>query len=198
MYPGTAFPTSSARRHRSSTSGFLIFVKGDHSLAGPPAASDTYPTDMIGRLHEPLPAHDLQLHAGYVIGRLHRVLARELREMLRPYHLSLPAYTALSVLRRRPGLSNAELARRSLITPQAMNELIARLLDCKLVVRRVDSNHNRILQTRLTARGERLMEQCETETRELEQRMLAGIPDSDQLRLLEMLRTCVHNLGAGL
>lgn len=118
--------------------------------------------------------------------------------MLRPYHLSLPAYTALSVLRRRPGLSNAQLARRSLITPQAMNEIITRLLERKLVTRRMDSNHNRILQTRLTARGERLMEQCEADTSELEARMLADIPASDQQRLLEMLRACVHNLGAGL
>ena len=50
----------------------------------------------------------------YVIGRLDRVLRRRLGAALEPAGLTLPAYTALSVLRDRDGLSNAQLARRSL------------------------------------------------------------------------------------
>lgn len=143
-------------------------------------------------------AHDLSLRAEYVIGRLDRVLRRELRELLRPHALSLPAFTTLSVLRRRPGLSNAQLARRSLVTPQAMNEIVAQLLERELVVRQVDPSHNRVLQTRLTARGERLIDACESECLALEERMLAGLSAGDRTRLLEALRTCVRNLGAGL
>lgn len=142
--------------------------------------------------------HDLSLRAGYVIGRLDRVLRRELRELLGPHELSLPAFTTLSVLLRRPGLSNAQLARRSLVTPQAMNEIITQLLGLELVTRQVDPSHNRVLQTRLTARGKRLIETCESECLELEERMLAGVSDDDRARLLETLRTCVRNLGAGL
>lgn len=147
---------------------------------------------------EPLAEHDLGLRAEYVIGRLDRVLRRELRELLRPHELSLPAFTTLSVLRRRPGLSNAQLARRSLVTPQAMNEIIAQLLERELVTRTVDPSHNRILQTRLTAAGERLIAACEAESDALEERMLSGVSARDRAQLLETLRTCVRNLGAGL
>lgn len=143
-------------------------------------------------------AHDLSLRSEYVIGRLDRVLRRELRALLRPYDLSIPAFTTLSVLRRRPGLSNAQLARRSLVTPQAMNEILAQLLDRRLVTRNVDPSHNKILQTRLTARGEKLIAACEDEIVTLEERMLAGVSAEDRERFLDVLRTCVRNLGAGL
>jgi hypothetical protein len=47
---------------------------------------------------------------GYVIGRLDRALRREISALVAPHGLSVAKYTALSVLRDRPGLSNAQLA----------------------------------------------------------------------------------------
>jgi len=138
------------------------------------------------------------LHVGYVIGRLDRVLRRNLRDQLRTHDLSVPEYTTLSVLLRRPGLSNAQLARRAFVTPQTMNEIMVQLLQRKLVTRRVDPRHSRVLQTRLTAPGRRLIERCEAETDELERRMLDGLSKPERDRLTESLRTCVRNLDAGL
>ena len=65
----------------------------------------------------------------YLIGRLDRVLRRRLSAAVEPVGLTLPAYTALSVLRAQDGLSNAQLARRSLVTPQSMSEVLALLVD---------------------------------------------------------------------
>ena len=65
----------------------------------------------------------------YVIGRLDRVLRRRLSAAVEPSGLTLPAYTALSVLRAHDGLSNARLARRSLVTPQSMSEVLAQLVE---------------------------------------------------------------------
>jgi hypothetical protein len=45
--------------------------------------------------------------------------------VLAPFELSIPQFTTSSVLRRRPGLSNAQLARRALILPQSMIQVIA-------------------------------------------------------------------------
>ncbi len=65
----------------------------------------------------------------YVIGRLDRVLRRRLAAAVEPIGLTLPAYTALSVLRAHDGLSNAHLARRSLVTPQSMSEVLTLLVE---------------------------------------------------------------------
>jgi hypothetical protein len=58
----------------------------------------------------------------YLIGRLDRVLRRQLSTAVEANGMTLPAYTTLSVLRADDGLSNAQLARRSMVTPQSMSD----------------------------------------------------------------------------
>ena len=80
----------------------------------------------------------------YVVGRLDRALRREIGTLVAP--LTVPQYTALSILRDRAGLSNAQLARRSYVTPQSMNEVIAALEREGLVARSPAANHGRVLE----------------------------------------------------
>ena len=89
----------------------------------------------------------------YLVGRLNRVLRRRLGEALTPYKLSVPQYTTLSVLHARGNLSNAELAKRAFISPQAMNEVIQGLEARKLVARQASASHGRIVQLLLTQQG---------------------------------------------
>ncbi|HVC84253.1 MAG TPA: hypothetical protein VNC12_03280, partial [Solirubrobacteraceae bacterium] len=63
----------------------------------------------------------------YVIGRVSQGIRRELRGRLESCELSVPDVTTLSVLRGNPCLSNAQLARRALITPQSMIAVLASL-----------------------------------------------------------------------
>jgi DNA-binding MarR family transcriptional regulator len=134
----------------------------------------------------------------YVIARLDRAIRRGIEERLAPHGLSVAQYTALSVLRNRPGLSNAQLARRTFVTPQSMNEVIASLEVAKLITRAVDRNHRRILRARLTARGNRLFERLDEEIGELEEEMLAGLSEAERTQFADTAVNCVHMLGAGL
>jgi DNA-binding MarR family transcriptional regulator len=134
----------------------------------------------------------------YVIGRLDRAIRREMIERLDANGLTLPQYTVMSVLRNRPGLSNAQLARRSFVTPQAMNQVIASLEDAGLVKREVDRNHRRVLRATTTARGRRLFDRVDAAIGELEEQMLAGVDAHDRARFIEVALACVHGLGAGL
>lgn len=134
----------------------------------------------------------------YVIGRLDRAIRREMIERLSANKLTLPQYTVMSVLRNRPGLSNAQLARRSFVTPQAMNEVIVSLEESGMVKRQVDRNHRRVLQASITARGRRIFDRVDAEIGELEEQMLASVNDADRAQFIEVALACVHGLGAGL
>jgi DNA-binding MarR family transcriptional regulator len=134
----------------------------------------------------------------YAIGRLDRVVRRELTERLAPVGLTWPQYTTLSVLEAKPGLSNAQLARRAMISPQAMSEVTTSLERMRLLERRVSPSNNRILRARLTAKGRRLLADCEARVDELERQMLDGISEKESERLLEAIRSCVRHLGGGL
>ena len=134
----------------------------------------------------------------YVVGRLDRALRREIAALVAPHGLTVPQYTALSILRDRAGLSNAQLARRSYVTPQSMNEVIAKLERDGLVARSPAANHGRVLEMTLTQAGREVLERCEAAVTEMESRMLADLDDDTRAQLLKALKDCVHRLGAGL
>lgn len=130
----------------------------------------------------------------YLVGRLDRVLRRRLAEALGETGLSLPEYTTLSVLGARSGLSNAQLARRSLITPQAMNEVLARLERRGLVRRRADPGHARVRRAELTEAGAHLLSQADAATSAVERAMLQGLPAAERKRLGELIERALRGL----
>jgi DNA-binding MarR family transcriptional regulator len=134
----------------------------------------------------------------YVVARLERALRRELGERIQPHGLTVPQYTTLSVLRSRSGLSNAQLARRSYITPQTMSEVIVALEEKGLVERAPDPGHRRILRIKVTPKGRRVMARCDAAVEEMEEQMLAELSGDERDTLIDALRSCVHQLGAGL
>lgn len=134
----------------------------------------------------------------YVIARLDRAIRRGIDEALQPYGLSIPQFTTLSVLARRDGLSNAQLARRAYITPQSMNEVVLELERRGLLRRRPDADHRRILRATLTAKGRSLLARCEGAVEEMEETMLSALDPEGRERIVGYLAACVHALGAGL
>ena len=134
----------------------------------------------------------------YVVARLDRAVRREIDARVRPHGLTATQYTALSVLASRAGLSNAQLARRSYITPQSMSQLIGALERAELIERIPDPDHRRILRAQLTRKGKRVLAECDAAVDDMERRMLRDVPASEQDRLRSQLISCVRSLGAGL
>jgi len=99
-------------------------------------------------------------------------------------------YTVLSLLADRPGQSNAQLARRSFMTPQAMNEVLLRLADDGLVARKVSADHARVQLARLTVRGRSVLGACDRAADQVEARMLGDLSDRRVNQLtLDLLRS---------
>jgi len=130
----------------------------------------------------------------YLVGRLDRALRRRMNDALAPSGLSLAQYTVLSVLQARGGLSNAQLANRAFISPQAMNEVVQTLEAQKLVTRRQDPSHGRIVQLTLTARGLEVLRGCDAAVRTLEQSMLAPLSEAAREALRTALNNCIQTL----
>jgi DNA-binding MarR family transcriptional regulator len=134
----------------------------------------------------------------YLVGRVERVVRRAMNDVLAVHGVSLNQYTTLSVLAIRSGLSNAQLARRSLVSPQSMNEVLLALEARGLVRRRAHPAHRRILQAQVTAKGRRLIAACDAEVDELEARMTKALTPQEQWSLREALLECVRSLDGGL
>jgi DNA-binding MarR family transcriptional regulator len=131
----------------------------------------------------------------YVVGRVNQGIRREMRVRLADVGLSVQEYTALSVLRARPGLSNAQLARRSLIAPQSMLEVLAKLEARGLLGRSVDPEHGRILRAALTAKGRRLLERADPAIEGLQEWLLAEVPAADRAAVLNGMVSAMERLS---
>jgi DNA-binding MarR family transcriptional regulator len=129
------------------------------------------------------------------VGRLDRLIRRRLGDALADHGLSLSEYTALSVLAARSGLSNAQLARRSLITPQAANEVLARLEERKLVRRSAEPAHGRVRPAALTAAGRRLLTRADAAADAVEREMLVGLTAAERKALRSALARAAEGLN---
>jgi DNA-binding MarR family transcriptional regulator len=134
----------------------------------------------------------------YVVARLDRAVRREIDDRVRRHGLTATQYTALSVLATRTGLSNAQLARRSYVTPQSMSQIIGALERGGLIERTPDPAHRRILRAELTRKGRRVLASCDRAVDEMERRMLGDMRAQDRDELQQQLIACVRRLGAGL
>jgi DNA-binding MarR family transcriptional regulator len=130
----------------------------------------------------------------YLVGRIDRGIRRGFEAQLDAFGLSIPEYTALSVLQRRPGLSNAQLARRSLITPQSTIDVVSGLEERELIVRKAKASHARVLATRLTPAGRRLLTKADTAVQLFEEDLLRDVPGEHRDLLRQSLIAVMRRL----
>ncbi len=140
---------------------------------------------------------DVEPRLSYVIARLERALRAAINDRVRPHGLTTLQYTTLSVLGARGELSNAQLARRSYMTPQAMSEVIEALESKGLIRRDPHPNHRRIYPAALTAKGRRVLGECDRAVDELEEQVLRDLSPTARASLADGLMAAVRSLHAG-
>ncbi len=128
----------------------------------------------------------------YLVARLDRLVRSQLADVLEPFDLSVPQYTLLSVIEHRPGLSNAQLARRSYITAQAMHQVVNGLEERGLIARRVSPDHGRIQLTELTDEGVAILKACDEEVTRLEERIFGSLGEEGEGRLRELVEAAIN------
>jgi DNA-binding MarR family transcriptional regulator len=133
----------------------------------------------------------------YVIARLERAVRQRISDIVRVHGLTTLQYTTLSVLGRRPGLSNAQLARRSYMTPQSMSEVIEALESKGLIKRDPHPNHRRVFPATLTAKGRRVLAVCDRGVGDMEEEMMRELSPVQRESVLEALKGFVRALHAG-
>jgi DNA-binding MarR family transcriptional regulator len=133
---------------------------------------------------------------GYLVYRVERRLRARLDEELRLHGISTPEYVTLSLLRERDGLSCAQLARWAMVTPQAMNLVISALERRRLIRRRPDPRHRRVLRASVTAKGLGTLGRCEESMDRIEADMLGDTPPDTVEVVRSALGSFAHSLEA--
>lgn len=125
---------------------------------------------------------------GYLLYRAHNSLRAEVTAtVLDPIGLAFPQYICLRILSKFPGRSNAELARDTNVSPQAMNMVLRGLEEKGLVARPANVASGRSLPASLTRKGEEVLDKTDSGVREAERRMLANLSSSQRADLKQIL-----------
>lgn len=130
----------------------------------------------------------------HMIGRADRLLRAQLEEALAPAGVTVAGLMALSMLQTHAGLSNARLARRMLVTPQAMHKVLRALELDGLVERSPSARGGRALATRLTEEGVALLGRIGPLVQRVEEAFLAPLQPVERVALDSILHalTRIH------
>lgn len=134
----------------------------------------------------------VETRTSYLIGRADRVMRSELDRHLTTAGLTVNEVTVLSVLAGRPGLSNAGLARRSLVSPQAMHKVVSSLERAGLIERSSSPDGGRSLLTTITAEGAATLAEAETHLAAAEAAFLEALDARERKQLRVLLRKVTH------
>jgi DNA-binding MarR family transcriptional regulator len=123
---------------------------------------------------------------GYLIKEVQQDLRKKMDNSLININLTTPQYAVLSQLKEYPGLSNAELSRKSFVTPQTMNLIVQNLEDRHFVIRSHSKNHGKIMNTEITESGVAILEKANVLVFEVEEQIFGGLlkKESNNLRMI--------------
>jgi DNA-binding MarR family transcriptional regulator len=126
----------------------------------------------------------------YIVKQVELAAKACLDQLVKPVGITTMQYTALTVLRRRDGLSSAQLARNSFVTPQSMADMVTALEQQGLIVRRRDPDNRRVLLLSLTDAGRSLLAGLDAEVEALENRMAEQLTQRQRHDLEAYLERC--------
>jgi DNA-binding MarR family transcriptional regulator len=126
----------------------------------------------------------------YMAKQLELVVRARLEEILKDEGITALQYTALTVLDHHDGLSPAQLARDSFVTPQSTADLVAKLERRSLVRRDRNPANGRELVISLTASGRRLLLRYAAEVAALEERMTSALGSGEAEAFRSYLDSC--------
>jgi DNA-binding MarR family transcriptional regulator len=130
----------------------------------------------------------------YAVKQVELAVRARLDEQLRGSGITVPQWTALTVLARREGQTSAELARNAFVSAQAMGDLVAALERGRWITRTPDPAHGRRVLIGLSDEGWALLERLAPVAAEVEAAMVDGFDDAERADLRALLNRCRTNL----
>jgi DNA-binding MarR family transcriptional regulator len=123
---------------------------------------------------------------GWTVVRLAHVLSRQFDEAMRGFGLTAAQFGVLATVAQEPGIGSGQLARRVLVTPQSVGELVASLELAGHVVRDRTGGRGRRAGIALTPQGQSVLARAFAAVAALNEPAALGL-EPDEARTLNAL-----------
>ena len=143
------------------------------------------PTSLREELKQRKPFTSLEQEAGLSVVRTSAMLVDAFERMLKPYGITATQYNVLRILRGAEpnGLCRNDLRDRMLTRMPDVTRLLDRMEESGLIGRARETNDRRMVMTRITPKGRRLLDDLEGPVANEHQRAFAGLT-KEQMRAL--------------
>ncbi len=119
-------------------------------------------------------------HLGYLVRQANVAVRAALEKALAGIDVTVPQFSVLTMIAAYPGVSGAELARLTFLTPQTINVITRNLVRSGAIAKSADATHGRILQLEATAKGQALLKRCRVLVQKVEDRIAAPLSKTDE------------------
>ena len=139
---------------------------------------------------------DPEAQLGYQLVRVADQVSRRWHALLSTHGINPRQFSILALLAHDPGLSQAELARRVMITPQSMSESLVSLRTDKLVTRS-EPARGHAARVQLTAAGRRLLAKAYPLVEASNRESFAALTQSERKSLSHAFRKLLSEQPSG-
>ena len=122
-------------------------------------------------------------YLGYLVRQAHVAVRAAMDKALAELDVTSPQFVVLTMIGAYPGLSGADLARLTFLTPQTINLIVGNLVKAGAVEKSADPAHGRILRLQATAEGEALLKRCKARVQEVEEQ-IAGLVGREEEKVV--------------
>lgn len=148
-------------------------------------------------VHVPAPGEGKrgeQGYLGYLLRQAHAAVRLKMERTLADLGVTSPQFAVLTMLNAYPGLSGADVARLTFLTPQTVGVIIRNLERDGAIVMTPHPFHGRIQQWTLTPRGAKLLKACRERVIELEKRLAGGLDAKAEITIRRWLANVATEL----
>lgn len=119
-------------------------------------------------------------HLGYLLRQAAGAYRLRLERALADLEVTPPQFSVLTMLAAYPGLSNADLARLALLTPQTVSLIVSNLDRMEVLVRRPHAVHGRIQHLDINDKGRSLLAKCRSRVHGVDREMTLGLTRAEE------------------
>jgi DNA-binding MarR family transcriptional regulator len=134
-------------------------------------------------------------HLGYLLRQASAAFRGAMDRVLGELGVTTPQFTVLTMIAAYPGLSGADLARLSFLTPQTINVIVRNLERDGAIKKTAHATHGRILRLHATAKGQALLKRCRARVAAVEAEVAALLGKDEERAVRRWLSAVAEKLA---
>jgi len=119
-------------------------------------------------------------HIGYLLRQAGAATRQRVEHALDDLGVTHPQFIVMTMIGAYPGLSNADLARLAMLTPQTVSVIVGNLKKMGAVESRRHATHGRIQQLALSESGKETLRRCRGRVDRIERSLVDGVSAADE------------------